>query len=223
MTLPPPISADSPTHPAPTYGDLHVDSKAPSDRRRRERRRGIDRRGTSSPTLSHATILVLLTIGLWLALATSARGVEPAPTSEPDASREPDAVYVAAGDRAPFPGILMPPGRAATLGSKLETCQLHRDMDTELRDAKATIQFDACRAKLGLADAASKDREALLRKALENADGLAKENAAAAQRASWDHSLVLSVGVVGGIVVGVAATVGAVYLVGQLRPAIPPA
>lgn len=118
---------------------------------------------------------------------------------------------MAEGDKAPFDAICFPPARAERLGSKLETCELHRQLDGQLATDKAALQLDACNAKLKLADLAAKDREALLVRALE----AAREDA---RREVWETPwLVLTAG----IVVGVAATVGAVLLVGQLRPLVP--
>lgn len=125
---------------------------------------------------------------------------------------EPDAAFVAEGERAPFDAICFPPARAERLGAKLETCEARRTLDGQLAADKAAIQLDACNAKLKLADAAAKEREELLKAALE----AAREDA---RRELWEEpGLVLTAG----IVLGVGATVGAVLLVGMLRPAIPP-
>jgi len=130
--------------------------------------------------------------------------------ASPTRADEPDAAFVAEGEKAPFDAICFPPARAERLGAKLETCELHRQLDGQLATATAKIQLDACAIKLKLADAASAEREALLRKALEDA----RE---AGRRELWEEpGIVLTAGVV----VGVAATVGAVLLVGQLRPLV---
>jgi hypothetical protein len=131
--------------------------------------------------------------------------------ASPTRADEPDAVFVEEGGRAPFDAICFPPARAERLGAKAETCELRRQLDGQLATDRAALQLDACNAKLKLADEAGKAREALLVKALEDA----RE---AGRREVWEEpAAVLAVGVVAGI----AATVGAVLLVGQLRPLVP--
>ena len=138
-------------------------------------------------------------LGAWLATSPTSRAA-------PD-----EVVFVEAGEKAPFAGFLFPPGNAETIATKLETCEARRTLDAQLASDKASIQFDACNAKLKLADAAAGEREALLKKALEDA----REDV---RRELWEEpGLVLTAGVV----LGVAATVGAVLLVGMLRPLVP--
>lgn len=120
-------------------------------------------------------------------------------------------VFVEKGEAAPFAGYLFPPDNAENLASKVETCEAKRALDAQLATAKAKLQTDGCAAQLKLADTASVDREAILKSALE----AAREDA---RRKLWEEpALVLAVGVVG----GVALTVGAVLLVGELRPLVP--
>lgn len=157
---------------------------------------------SSTPPRLRSTRLFALTLALWPLICLASA------TTRAD---EPDAVFLEVGAPAPFAGIIFSPGRAAALGSKLETCELHRQLDGQLAAATAKLQLDGCARDLKLADSASADREALLQKALSDAQ-------AAAQRPLWEEpGAVLTAG----IILGVAATVGAVYLVGELRPLVP--
>lgn len=131
--------------------------------------------------------------------------------ASPTRADEPDAVFVAEGERSPFDAICFPPARAERLGAKLETCEAHRTLDAQLAADKAAIQLDACGAKLKLADAAGAQREGLLKRALEDA----REDA---RREVWEEPGVV---LAAGIVIGIAATVGSVLLVGQIRPLVP--
>lgn len=135
--------------------------------------------------------------------------------ASPTRADEPEAVYIEEGAPAPFAGILFPPARAERLGERLETCELRRDLDAQFATDKHKIQLDSCAAKQALADEAALEREKLLRTALEDA----REDA---RREAWEEpSLVLTTGLLVGIVIGAGAIVGAVYLVGQLRPLVP--
>ena len=93
----------------------------------------------------------------------------------------------------------------------METCEAKRTLDQQLAEDKERIKLGSLESQLKLADLASKDREKLLMQALEDAR-------AANQREWWDSPNVF---VPAGIVLGMGMTVGAVLLVGQLRPIIP--
>jgi hypothetical protein len=124
---------------------------------------------------------------------------------------EPDVVPLDAGEKAPFTGFLFPPGRAETLGAQLEACEFERDLDKRLLTDTLTLKTQALEARLALQADAASAKEQLLREALEDAQE-------ASRRELWERpEVLLGVGVLG----GVAATVGGVYLLGVLRPLIP--
>lgn len=127
-----------------------------------------------------------------------------------DVSKEPAAAVLEVGDKAPFMGVLMPPGRAAKLGTKLESCTYKLTLDEKLFDDELKIRTQALQAALDLEKQAGERQRLVLQKQLD----------AANERAWWDSApFLLAVGVVSGI----GTTIGAVYLLGQLRPVIPPA
>lgn len=123
---------------------------------------------------------------------------------------EPDAYALELGEKAPFAGILMPHAMAARLGTKLEGCELKLKLNSQLFDDTLKLRADAQRAVVDIEVQVGKEKQRLLLEQLQAAR-------AASERAWWDRGdLFVALGVVG----GVALTVGAVFLVGELRPLI---
>ncbi len=116
------------------------------------------------------------------------------------------------GQAAPFPGYLFPEDRITRLVERVERCEDHAKLAEQLAEDLAAIRARECNAKLALALEGAQAREKLLTTALEQAK-------ADAVVEWWEQpAVMLPAGITLGLVVGVGATVGAVLLVGQLRP-----
>jgi hypothetical protein len=116
------------------------------------------------------------------------------------------------GQAAPYPGYLFPEERIVRLLERADQCEDHAKLAGQLAEDTAAIRARECAAKLALATEGGKAREKLLLEALDAAK-------ADAQREWWEQPAVtLPAGITLGLVVGIGATVGAVLLVGQLRP-----
>lgn len=114
--------------------------------------------------------------------------------------QEPAAVALEEGSAAPFPGILLPFGRASKLYQRIETCEKARDLEkTHFSDTLAIEQ--------GL----RKEQVATLQEALTKAEAAAKRE--------WyeDKGLLLGTGVVTGVLVGI----GMLWLSAQVRIEVP--
>jgi hypothetical protein len=135
------------------------------------------------------------------------------PASASEDPQEPEVIALEPGDPAPFPGFLFPPKRAMRLGAKLEACEFQLKVDKDLfqrtLDLRVAGQAKADEIRID----AEKAKVKLLTEQLEAANK-------AATREWWEKP---EVWFWTGIVAGVGITVGAIWGVGQLRPAIPEA
>jgi hypothetical protein len=137
---------------------------------------------------------------LTLALSQSISASSPTRADEP--------VALDAGQKAPYAGILLSHERAATLGTKLETCETKRKLDEQLCKDTLAVRVDAMRAVADIEKNAADAKQKLLEEQLKMANDRA-------QREWWERpDLLVGIGLVGGI----ALTAGAVLLAGQLAP-----
>lgn len=129
-------------------------------------------------------------------------------TVDVDVSHDPAAVALDKGDPAPYAGILLTSGRAAKLGTSYEKCKTKMKLDEEFFTSREKIREDAAKNILDIERETAAEERKLLEKRLADAEA----------RAWWDSADVL---VPVGVVIGIGATVGAVFLVAQLRPSLP--
>lgn len=122
-----------------------------------------------------------------------------------------EPVALEQGERAPFAGILMPLENAAKLGERVESCELRLSMGERLAIEKERLRESSSEAVLHLERSSCSDKQKLLQSALADA----QEDA---RREWWEQPEVI--GTIGALL-GAGVVVGAVFLVGQLRPAIP--
>lgn len=153
---------------------------------------------------------VVLMASVWAAAFALIQTAGALADDDIDVSREPPVTQLDAGDAAPFAGVLMPPGRAAKLGTHLESCNLKLKLNEQLFNSELKLRVDSLEAVVAIEKEAATKQRSILEKQLEDAE----------RREWWDHpALLVGVGILG----GAAAIVGSVYLVGQLRPILVPA
>ncbi len=122
-----------------------------------------------------------------------------------------EVVAIEKGEPAPFSGMLFPVANAERIAAKLENCEFRLELDRQLIDSTVDLKTGSLKAQLALETDAAKSREALLRDALR----IERE----ANVIEWWQQPSVSGAI--GAAIGIGVVIGAVLLVGQLRPAIP--
>lgn len=131
---------------------------------------------------------------------------EPAP-SEPSATELADVVPLARGQAAPFTGLLVPADVAKNLGARIEHCEFVLASERKEHTALLNVEKVSCEQRRKAAELTYEAQLSLLESSLKAAQEEAKRE--------WYESPTLLIGI--GVVGGIAATAGAVYLAGQLR------
>lgn len=126
------------------------------------------------------------------------------PTTEQPQEKEPPIISLEEGQEAPFEGLLITPARASKLYSKIELCEKDKKIAKEHFENSTLIQAAAHKQEV------------------DNLSSALKKAEEAAQR-SWyeDPGLWFTTGSVLGAVVGIASTVGLVWLAAQVRIEVP--
>lgn len=128
-----------------------------------------------------------------------------------------EAVEIQKGEAAPFPGQLVTHGLAAELAVGIEHCLEKKKVQLQDAERMCKLRVKGAKSSLETENRALEGKVEVLEKALEEAQ---------AQREVpfyEDPRFVAPAAFAAGVAVAAAATFGAIWAVGQLRPVLPPA
>jgi hypothetical protein len=130
-------------------------------------------------------------------------------------ARADEQTPISEGQPAPFDGILLSYGLAERLGAKVERCEALRGLEVEHERATCDLRVRGEIARREVREASVAAELEVMGRALADAE-------TRAERRIWERPDLWAIGgALVGVVVGVAMSAGAVWAIGQLRPAIP--